>query len=74
MKRRKRAFTGSNLPVITKRPAGKWAVEVAEGCFIKWWCERRNDQARWYVQLETPVDVPIDEVRDRAFVTRPARQ
>jgi hypothetical protein len=72
MKRRRRT-DDSSLPVVTKRPDGKLAVEVAEGCFINWWCERRNDREHWFVQLRTPVDVPINEVPDGAIITTPLR-
>ena len=73
MKQHKRASADSNLPVVTKRTDGKYSVQVAHDCHILWWCERRDDEEHWYVCVKTPNDVPINEVRDGAVITRPAR-
>ena len=73
MKRRKRTSDESSLPVVTKRPDGKFSVEVAEGCFITWWMERDSGEEHHYVQLRAPDHVPIQQVRDGAIISRSAK-
>ena len=73
MKRRKRTSDDSGLPVVTKRPDGKFSVEVAEGCFITWWMERENGEEHHFVQLRAPDKVPIRKVDNGAELIMPTK-
>ena len=75
MKRRKRTSDDDSLPVVTKRPDGKYAVEVAKGsgCYVTFWCEHDGDEQHVFVQLHGPDDVLIQQVRDGGVFTTLSR-
>jgi hypothetical protein len=55
MKRRKRASTGSSLPVVTKRTDGKYSVAISEGAHIIWWSEQAgHGLSRFFVKIDAP--------------------
>lgn len=55
MKRRKRTSVDGSLPVVTKRPDGKYSVAISEGANIIWWSEPAGDGlSRFFVKIDAP--------------------
>jgi hypothetical protein len=54
MKRRKRASTNASVPVVTKRPDGKYAVQISPCAFITWSSEPDGaNRERFTVEIES---------------------
>jgi hypothetical protein len=57
MKRRKRASTNASVPVVTKRPDGKYAVQISHCACIVWSSEPDGPhRERFTVEIESPAN------------------
>lgn len=60
MKRRKRTSDESSLPVVARRPDGKYAVQISHCACIVWSSEPDGpSRERFIVEIEKPADTEI---------------
>jgi hypothetical protein len=50
------------MPLVIEHPVGVFSIEIAKGCFIRWWDGEERYVVR--IEMEHDADLKLEDVND----------
>jgi hypothetical protein len=55
-------MSASKMPLVIEHPVGVFSIEIAKGCFIRWWDGGERYVVR--IEMEHDADLQLEDVND----------